>query len=313
MNSTSSQHHLGNRVEFYFTERHPGVTVSVKEMVTMKMLYCINLSHDMGELLEDTPFLLDPAGILEDVFLGKWKISGFLSSASAISCKASVLHFLKANESSTHSSHILNGTIRLLRLLGYIFGPDAYRPWVTSYQHTLPESIQVSQVHPSAMLEMCNNHIHGFFTAHRTNHIKSYIERGGTIATFISENMLVMGHMIESLGASSWRHLAAAVLRPPVTTPHVDVQAPKRPPKKGLALPPRTPRPLAGLKGFCLAWLQGDVMPCTSTRCKSQVNSPVSKKLKHRQEFDLLPAAQRSEIVAEAKKLTPSGVVKVVA
>ena len=319
MISSSAPIQLGNRVDYLFNERQAGITVSVKELVTMRVLYWLDMSPSMANLLLGTPFLQDPAGILEDIFMGKWKIPGFLSNASAsTSSKACVTVFLKSYETPTSAQHVLNGHIRLLQVLGHIFGPDAYRPWLQTYQHSLPEMTPVAQIHPKAMVELCNNHVHGFFSVHQTNLIKSFVERGGTIAQYISANMVLMPTQVEALTASSFRHLTEDFLKSQgmVASP-LAVQSSKRPTKRptpqGTSQGTSKPlRPMAALKGFCLTWLQADVMPCTNTKCSAAATSS-SRHLKHRQEFDALPAVQRSAIVAEAKKLTPSGIVKVVA
>lgn len=314
---------LGNRVDYFFTERQPGIVVSVKELVTMKVLYWINMSPSMADLLSDTLFLNDASGILEDIFLGKWKIVGFLASSSASACKACVTQFLKSNESASNSQDILRATVRILQLLGHILGPVTYRPWQSAFEDTLPTFVQVRQVHPKSMIELVNNQIQSFFSTQATNDIRSLLERGGDLATYIREQMCMTVTMIEALQASSLRYLTSAILesqalaaRPPVASSVSNGSTPK--PKnngKGLAHTPKVPRPMASLKGFCLEWLQGDVMPCTSQKCKLNLhtNAPTARHLRHRPEFDLLPAAQRSVIVAEAKKLTTSGVVKVVA
>lgn len=315
MVSSSAPIQLGNRVDYFFNERQAGITVSVKELVTMRVLYWLDMSQAMADLLLGTPFLQDPAGILEDIFLGKWRIPGFLSNALAsTSSKACVTTFLKSYETSTSAQHVLNGHIRLLQVIGHIFGPDAYRPWLATYQQ-LPELIPVAQVHPKAMVELCNNHIHGFFSVHQTNLIKSFVERGGTIAQYVSTNMVLTPTHVEALTASSFRHLTEDFLKSQgmVANP-LAVQSSKRPTKRPTSqgTSPKPLRPMAALKGFCLTWLQTDAMPCTNTKCSAAATSS-PRQLKHRQEFDALPAAQRSAIVAEAKKLTPSGVVKVVA
>lgn len=314
---------LGNRVDYFFTERQPGIVVSVKELVTMKIIYWVNMSPSMADILSETPFLIDPSGILEDIFLGEWKMVGFLASTSVSTCKACVTQFLKSNESASNSQDVLRATVRLLQLLGHIFGPVTYRPWQSAFEDVLPTYVQLRQVHPKSMIELANNQIQSFFSTQATNDIKSLVERGGDLATFIIDQMNIEVTMVQELQASSLRNLTSDILesqalaaRPPFVPSVPGGNTPK--PKsngKGLVQTPKVLRPMSNLKGFCLDWLQSDVMPCTSQKCKHniQTNAPLRRHLRHRQEFDLLPAAQRSVIVAEAKKLTTSGVVKVVA
>jgi len=311
---------LGNRVDYFFTERQPGIVVSVKELVTMKVIYWVNMSPSMADLLSDTHFLNDASGILEDIFLGKWKIVGFLASSSASACKACVTQFLKSNESASNSQDILRATVRILQLLGHLLGPVTYRPWQSAFEDTLPTFVQVRQIHPKSLIELVNNQIQSFFSTQATNDIRSLLERGGDLATYIREQLRMTVIMSEALQASSLRYLTSAILESqakPLVAPFVPNGNNPKPKNngKGLAHTPKVPRPMANLKGFCLEWLQSDVMPCTSQKCKLnlQTNAPTARHLRHRHEFDLLPAAQRSVIVAEAKKLTTSGVVKVVA
>ena len=116
------------RTQYFFPVRFQGVDTSMMELV-IQCLRKLECSTVIYEVLRDTPFLESPAQILHDIFVGRFKNVGFMKGAST-NCHADVAAFLKPTQSENSAVHLKVAQERVLVMLGFLFGNDAYQPWL---------------------------------------------------------------------------------------------------------------------------------------------------------------------------------------
>jgi hypothetical protein len=215
---------------------------------------------------------------------------------------------------------------RQIEIYSHVYGLETYQHWLLQWQIYLPKYVSLDQTHPLAFREFANSHIQEWWSAGTTTKIKSWIERGGSIRSYVLENMDITPLMVTNLQAASIQKLHAELLRRPavVHTPaagnvqgtvigggvFATGQGPVvggkgqqgRHPKQGGS----QPKPMGGLKGYCLTWLRTNVMPCSC-----QPGGRFHRPLRHKDEWDNEVPAVRSAVVQEAKRLSPNVVVKV--
>jgi hypothetical protein len=108
--------------------------------------------------------------------MGDWAVVGFLSNSNS-GTKADLSKFLKSGESIERTKDILSAACRLVLLLGYIFGPTAYRPWYLELHLTLTEEVPLSTIHPGAFKEFLTSHIKLFLCVGPSNYCHQVAQR----------------------------------------------------------------------------------------------------------------------------------------
>lgn len=200
-------------------------------------------------------------------------------------------------------------------MLGYVLGPLAYKPWYLELHLTLRETVALDTIHPTAMKDTLTQHIRHFFSPGVTADLKSFRERGGTVAEYISINQVVAGTLVDNLNSSSSRRILQSILKPSptatppaVTVPHGKIGGQRKEPL-GKVKSDKTPKKNLGeLKGYCLHWLQHNQMPCLGPKCHSATGK---SSLLHKPEWDNCSGDSRGKILAAAKVFSPGVTFKV--
>ena len=167
-------------------------------------------------------------------------------------------------------------------------------------------------IHPRAMKDTITQHIRHFFSAEVTNDIKSFRERGGTLAEYIQIHQVISMNLVNTLNDNSQRRILQGVLvRPQVLQPLTPARNSGGGQGKGHAKgqPDKNKTPkksLGNLKGFCLHWLQHNQMPCQGPKC-----SAGNVSLLHRSEWDACAGDAKAKILAAAKLFCPGVTFKV--
>ena len=292
-----------------------GVEASLDDRIT-QVIYLLNASPKMNTLLQGTEFQKDPKGVLKAIFTGEWNVPGWLSAGTA-ALKACITKFLHAHESTNDSSHLVAATSRLIALLAYVYGPDAYLSWQMQWQYQLPMLVSLPHIHPVSMQQFANGHIAEWMSPTTTNNLKSWLERKGTLKAYIQKNMVITAAMMSGLQeASALRVQGEHLARFTVVGTGVADSMPKSA-SGGTAQGGQTnskgankankkqgkKSPMSGLRGYCMSWLQTNKMPCANPVCLANATKP---RFKHRTEFDAEAHQVRVEIIKEAKVLSPA-------
>lgn len=296
------------RRDILFRTSQSGMETTLDDHI-QQVVYYISASPRMNLLLAGTEFQSDAKGILKSIYTGEWCVVGWLASGTSTS-KACVTKFLSPGETQTNATHIVLATGRLITLLGYIYGAEAYLPWQLQWQYYLPMTVSLPHIHPMSMLQFANGHIAEWMSPTTTTNIRSWVERRGTLASYIKEHMRITPTMIATLQESSsmrvqgeyLARLASPDLVKVISTPQLTPQGVAN--GKG-SKKKQAKKPMSGLKGYCMTWLQSNKMPCSNPLC---VANAVKSRFRHRTEFDAETQQVRSDIVKEAKKLAPAGV-----
>lgn len=309
---------LGARNSYFFPVKNQGSTPTLEDFLRLT-IEVVSASPLMEETLFGTPFMKDATNILKAILLGDWAMPGFLSATSSTGTKADLAKFLKEGESMEDSSCVLASACRVVRLLGYILGPLAYRSWYMELLIQVPEHLHMPTVHAGALKDALTQHLQAFSSVGTTNDIKSYRERGGSLADYVKTNLTFTPSWFDNLVTKSNMRIAQVVLSLPKPVDNKGAKLLTPPATKGqlqsnLRQPAgsnnnaKKPSSMTGLKGFCLPWLQSNHMPCSNSKC---AQAQGGKGLRHRVEWDAFPATDKELVLVLARKLTPGGHVKV--
>ena len=165
LGSSAASNALRNEVLFPTRQNlgEPTVDDFVKNAIDF-----VTASPKMEETLLGTTFAAEAPTVLKSILMGDWAVVGFLSNSNS-GTKADLSKFLKSGESIERTKDILSAACRLVLLLGYIFGPTAYRPWYLELHLTLTEEVPLSTIHPGAFKEFLTSHIKLFLSTHPSN------------------------------------------------------------------------------------------------------------------------------------------------
>lgn len=198
-----------------------------------------------------------------------------------------------------------------LQMLGYVLGPKAYKSWYLDLHLTLREKVDIDTIHPRAMKDCMTQQIRHFLSPQVTTDMKSFRERGGTVAEYVLQNQMISQDLVDSLTASSSRRILQTVLQTSLLPAPVAPQG--RPggvkqPSVGKNKPDKSAKKhLSDLKGFCMHWLQHNQSPCQGPKCTGANKAS----LLHKTEWDTRSAEVKTKILAAAKVLSPGVTFKV--